>query len=757
MAEKTAKPFRKPASKMGLVEQSQVVASTAVIVAMGTIVTVHFVTRSSFTWLDFISILTVGVIGFVSVYFSLRYGRILEEQRRELLELNTIAEAVNHSVELDYVLQSALAKVMELMYAGCGWIYLLENEGLILKQSAGTVSKFFAWTDFGRDGLLRWITEPNVLHAGDPRIMASASEEFRNQDFNILASIPLVRQGAFAGVLIIAGSDERRFEEKNIGLIQAFGNQISNALQNAFLFDQLRKSERLYADLFEYSPDMYHSINRHGVVISCNLTESQVLGYAKEEIIGHPVLHLYPPEGHQQIRSHLNKMFELGQELKGVEEQIQKKDGTLLDVSVNTSLVYDQEGKPSVVRMVLRDITLKKKMDEKILQAQKIDSIGNLTAGIAHNFNNILTAILGSASIMKRKLSPDARLEKYIELIETTSRRGAAMTKQLNTFARKDTPHTTPVDVNTIIDQTLRLFEATTPKTIHIKFTPSPEPVVVDGDDGQLQQALLNLCLNARDAMPNGGVLVIDCGIASLDEEQASQFADGKPGEYVMLKVTDSGFGIPAEILHKVFEPLFTTKEPGKGTGLGLSVAYGIVRSHNGYIGVESEVDSGTIFSIYLPRSKSARAAVADLRGSGDVVGGSERILLIEDEISVGTVGADILTELGYAIEMAENGREAVDRLSAGQWFDLAILDMNMPRMGGRATFKQIKTICPSMRVLVCSGYSASMLDDAEFAQSIDGFIQKPYELSDFARKIRSILDSPAVPLRARSEAAPGK
>lgn len=739
------KSLRKSIPKMGLVEQSQVVASTAVIVAMVTIVTVHFVTGTHFSWLDFISISTVGVIGFVSVYFSLKYGRMLEEQRRELLELNTIAEAVNHSVELDYVLQSALSKVMELMYAASGWIYLMENGQLILKQHSGTIAEFFASTEAGADGTLRWITEPNVLHSGDPRVVSSASEEFRNKDLEILASIPLVRQGAFAGVLIIAGMDERKFEAKKIGLIQAFGNQISVALQNASLFEQLRKSERLYADLFEYSPDMYHSINRHAVVISCNLTESQVLGYSKEEIIGQPVFKLYPSEEHQRIQVHLTRMFELGQELKGVEEQIQKKDGTLLDVSVNTSLVYDREGKPSVVRMVLRDITLKKKIDEKILQAQKIDSIGNLTAGIAHNFNNILTAILGSASIMKRKISPDTRLMKYIDLIETTSRRGAAMTRQLGTFARKETLHFNPVDMNTIIDQTLRLFEATTPKTVHIKFTASPEPVIVDGDDGQLQQALLNLCLNSRDAMPNGGVLVVDCAPVSLDEEHASQLPDGKPGEYVMTKVTDSGVGVPPEIVHRIFEPLFTTKEPGKGTGLGLSVVYGIVRSHNGYVVVESEVDSGTIFTIYLPRSASVRVDRAEQRGSTDAVGGSERILLIEDEISVGQVGADILTDLGYAIELAENGREAIDRLALGQQFDLAILDMNMPRMGGRATFKQIKEVCPSMRVLVCSGYSAGMLDDDDFAQSIDGFIQKPYELSEFARKIRAVLDSPLV------------
>jgi PAS domain S-box-containing protein len=730
---------------MGLVEQSQIVASTAVIVAMGTIVTVHFVTGSRFTWLDFISILTVGVIGFVSVYFSLKYGRMLEEQRRELLELNTIAEAVNHSVELEYVLQSALGKVMELMYAGCGWIYLMEPEGLTLKHHAGEVPEFFVSPEIARDGLVRWITEPNVLHTSDPRVVASASEEFRGLDFEIIASIPLVRQGSFAGVLIIAGTDERKFESKKLGLMQAFGNQISVALQNASLFDQLKKSERLYADLFEYSPDMYHSIDRQGVMISCNLTESQVLGYSKDELVGQPVFKLYPPEEHDHLREHLTRMFEFGQDLKGVEEQVQRKDGTLLDVSVNTSLVYDVDGNPSVVRIVLRDITLKKKIDEKVLQAQKIDSIGNLTAGIAHNFNNILTAILGSASIMKRKVASDPRLTKYLDLIETTSRRGAAMTRQLNTFARKDTPHFNPVDMNTIIDQTLRLFEATTPKNVHVKFTPSEEPVVVDGDDGQLQQALLNLCLNSRDAMPNGGVLKMECSPVLLDEGQAAQLANGKAGAYVRLEVTDSGSGIPPENLERVFEPLFTTKEPGKGTGLGLSVVYGIVRSHNGNITVDSEVNSGTTFTMHLPRSQRSGAIRPEQKSASEIVGGSERVLLIEDEISVGRVGSDILSELGYTIELAENGRDAIERLRARP-FDIVILDMNMPRLGGRETFKLVKEMCPSMRVIVCSGYSAAMLDDHEFAQSIDGYIQKPYELPDLARKIRTVLDSRAIP-----------
>jgi len=736
------KTIRKSAPKVGLVEQAQIVASTAVVVAMGTITTVHFVTGSRFTWPDFISILTVGVIGFVSVYFSLKYGRMLEEQRRELLELNTIAEAVSHSVELDYVLQSALSKVMELMDAECGWIYLMESGGLILKHSAGTVAEFFASPALGQEQLPRWISEPNVLRSDDARVVALASDDYRKEDLEILASIPLVRPGMLAGVLIIAGKDARKFEDRNIGLIQAFGNQISVALQNASLFEQLRKSERLYADLFEYSPDMYHSVNRSGVVVGCNLTESQVLGYDKEEIIGHPLFKLYPETEHEHVRANLRKIFELAEDLNGVEERLQKKDGTRIDVSVNTSLVLDRDSKPSIVRVVSRDITLKKKMDEKVLQAQKFDTIGNLTAGIAHNFNNILTAILGSASIMKRKVAAEPRLMKYVELIEDTSRRGAEMTAQLSAFARKQIPHFNPVEMNTVIGQTLGLFEATAPKTIPVKFSPLPEPMIVDGDEGQLQQALLNLCLNSRDAMPNGGVLKIDCGVIHLDARQAGQFPEGKPGDYIMTRVMDSGVGIAAEIRSRIFEPLFTTKEPGKGTGLGLSVVYGIVRSHNGYIAFESEVDSGTIFTIYLPRSSKRGVGRTQPQESAEWVGGSERILLIEDEISVGVVGTDILKELGYTIELARNGREAIDMLAVDhRRFDLAILDMNMPRMGGRETLKQIRELNPSMKVVVCSGYSTTTLDDGDFAQSIDGFIQKPYELADFARKIRSALD----------------
>jgi GAF domain-containing protein len=233
---------------MGLVEQSQVVASTAVVVSMVTIVTAHYFTQHVLGWLDFISLITVGIIGFTSVMFSLKYGRQLEEQRRELQSLNNITEAVNHSVELNFVLQSALNKVMELMNAEFGWIYLVENSQLILHRQAGTTAKLFHSGNNVSDEALSWIREPILQKADSEMILRSSTKEFQETGIQILSSIPLERQGVFAGVMIIGSSETRKFESKKLTLLQAFGNQISMALHNASLFEQVKESEQLYAE-----------------------------------------------------------------------------------------------------------------------------------------------------------------------------------------------------------------------------------------------------------------------------------------------------------------------------------------------------------------------------------------------------------------------------------------------------------------------------------------------------------------------------
>ncbi|MFI5252948.1 MAG: PAS domain S-box protein [Bacteroidota bacterium] len=738
----TLKKIRQFYRSMGLVEQSQVVASTAVVVSMVTIVTAHYVTQQVLGWLDFISLITVGIIGFTSVTFSLKYGRQLEDQRRELQSLNNITEAVNHSVELNFVLQSALNKVMELMNAEFGWIYLLEGTQLILHRQAGTTAKLFLPNNSISDDTLVWIHEPVLQKAESDLIKRCTTNEFHETGIRILSSIPLERQGIFAGVMIIGSSEPRRFESKKITLLQAFGNQISMALHNASLFEQVKQSEQLYADLYEHSPDMYHSIDRHGIIQRCNLTESIVLGYPKEELVGRPVLKIYPPSQHDKVRENLRKIFEEGKELRGIEEQVQHKDGFLIDVNVNTSLIYNSDGKPIVARMVFRDITEKKKFETQILQAQKIDSIGNLAGGIAHDFNNILTSILGSASIMRRRIKDDLRYSKYVELIETASRRGAALTRQLLTFARKTNPHVRLVDMNHVIDETIRLIEATTPKSIIIKKSLSPEPAFINADEGQLQQAIMNLSLNARDAMPNGGDLYISCKTMYIDDEHVGNIPDGKPGKYVVMTLADTGVGIPQHYINRIFEPFFTTKDEGKGTGLGLAVVYGVVRSHHGYISVESEVNNGTIFTIYLPRATEGISTQITQR-KVPIIGGNEKILLVEDELSVSEIGSDILKELGYEVQIAPNGKEAIHIISQlPNAFHLVILDMNMPQMGGKAAFEIIKEQFPHLKVLICSGYSAQVLEDSKFLHTVEGYLQKPYGVEDLASNIRSILDT---------------
>ena len=727
---------------LGILEQAQIVASTAVVITMMTIITIRIVSGEPLSTIDFISVLTIGIFGYVSIFFALKYGRMLEAQRLELMELNTMAEAVNYSVDLNYVLQSALVRVMQLMQMEWGWIYLCENDVLFLKYQYGALVSILPENSNIYDTAFSWLRSTGLFSTEDEKIKNAFNPALDTQHIKVIVTIPLNRQGTFAGVIILGGKDAHLSRSMKLAMLQAYGNQISMALNNAYLFDQVKKSEELYADLYENSPDMYHSVDQNGIIVNCNRTECQVLGMHREMIVGHPLTNIYPPEHHEKVMENLNKIFQREQNLKEYEEQIRKADGTLLDVSVNTSIVYDVNGNPSLVRMVLRDITEKKRMESKILQAQKIDSIGNLAGGIAHDFNNILTAILGSASIMRRRINNDARLIKYVDLIETTSRRGAAVTRQLLTFARKGNPHVVRTDINTIIDQTIKLFEVTTPKTIHIKLVISEEPLIVEGDEGQLQQALLNLCLNARDAMPSGGIIIITSKGVKIGKEESRLLTDGKPGEYVMVSVTDSGIGIPQNILTSIFEPFFTTKEHGKGTGLGLSVVYGVVKSHNGYIHVSSEVNSGSVFTIYLPRVTDDNGIKNISEKRKYLTGGKERILIVEDEIAVSEIGSDILSELGYEVIIAKNGREAINILeSSKKKFDLVILDMNMPRMSGDITFKIIKERYPELKVVVCSGYAAASLDHDKFMELIDGFIQKPFEIDDYAQTVRRVLD----------------
>jgi PAS domain S-box-containing protein len=731
--------FRQFLRNLGPVEQAQIVASTAVIVSMATIISAMVVTGQSPRLMDFISILTVGTIGFTNVYFSLRYSRQLDEQRRQLLALNTIAEAVNRVVELNVVLETALGKVTDLLGIDFGWIYMLEGEKLVLTCSKGTQAEFLPADDASSLHPSLWVHEPRVQRERLGETTGRINPGLKSIGIQFWASVPLRVQDTVAGSLIVAGRTYETFTSKQAELVEAFGNQISVALNNARLFERLRQSEQQYVDLFENAPDIYLSVNRDHLIVGCNTTGSAIMGWPKAEIIGKPLEQFFVETRREGLRDLLERMFTEGRGLKDVEEQMARPGEQTLFVTLNSTLVFDEKGATVTARVVARDISERKMMEGAVLHAQKIDSIGNLAGGIAHDFNNILAAILGSASIMRRRLTEKSKLYKYVEIIESSARRGSSLTRQLLTFARKTETIVKPVDVNALIDETLHLFQRSVTKEIAVVTNLTHELATVNGDDGQIQQAILNLFLNARDAMPSGGTLTITTNVTIADAHTTSQFSSIKPGLFVVIRVSDTGRGIDRTIQNRVFEPFFTTKD--SGTGLGLSVVYGVVQNHGGFINLESEVGRGTTFSVFLPRAANLVPSATRQRRQR-VPHGKENILIIDDEISVCEIARDMLTGLGYTVYVEHDGKSGVELYRIRQaTIDLILLDINMPVMGGKQTFEILRGINPGARIIIVTGYGREGVETSTFSTQVNGFMQKPFQLEMLALKVREVLD----------------
>lgn len=724
---KFIKNLRSITLNLGLVEQAQMVASTAVVVIMVTIITANIILRREIGFLEFVSILTVGIIGFFSVYFSLKYGRQLEDQRRELEALNTLAQVVTKSINLSYIFSNALETIIALLKTEYGWLYVLEDEKLILKNSYGAGFGFFADKMLTDRDFLKWSN--NIRTNSDTADTKGVVFNQHLQSLNIgsWVAVPLTIAEKSEGVLLVASSLKDFFPQRKINLISAFSNHISVAINNAHLFQMLRESEERYADLFEHSPDMYHLVNREGIIVSCNQTEVRMLGYSKSEIIGKSLAAFYPAEVRDQINENLHLAFEQHQELRGHEEQLIRKDGDVIDVSVNTSLVLSENGMPIFMRCVVRDITEQKRLEQKIMQAQKIDSIGNLAGGIAHDFNNILTSIMGATSIMERRMAKRNALYSFVDIITTAATRGKALTNQLLTFARRTQIEIRPLNIHDVLEETLRIFEPSVKPQITIIRTLSSQPAIINGNDSQIQQAFLNIFINARDAMPHGGKIIIET------------IVDTQRDNTVIIKISDNGHGMSKAVQQQIFVPFFSTKELGKGTGLGLSVVYGVVQSHNGTVTFSSDINKGTTFILSFPLNKEALQSIK-IGAPKQIIGGSETILIVDDEHYVRITLQAMLSELGYKVKIAETGMEALKILKSKTKIHLVILDLMMPEMSGAELLQHIQGMKRQYKIIISSGYSTEDFKTETFADSIDGILQKPYKLEELSAKVRETL-----------------
>ncbi|MEK7670161.1 MAG: PAS domain S-box protein, partial [Bacteroidota bacterium] len=583
---------------------------------------------------------------------------------------------------------------------------------------------------------LEWIFSPRI-HKRPPK---SSMLDWQFGHIESWVSVPILTKDKFLGVIVVASKNRDAFTHKQLDVINAFANQVGVAMENTALLDRLKSSEERYMDLFEHSPDMYHIVNAEGFVVSCNQTEADRLGYRKEELVGQSILKLYPPSYHVEARRLLKEIFEMNREVKGLEEQMLTSSGAIMDISVNTSIIYDEAKNPMLMRAVARDITEKKKLEAKILHAQRIDSIGNLAGGVAHDFNNILTSILGSTAIMKRKMRQQDQWYRLVDIIDTAAKRGASLTRQLLTFARKGNVQFRPVIVNDILQETLNLFERSIDKTIEVKKMLTNDICLINGDDGQIQQAVLNILINARDAMPDGGVISLQSERIDFGDHQPGAFSEARTGEYVAVSVADTGIGMTKDVQNRIFEPFFTTKDQGKGTGLGLSVVYGVINSHNGFVSVQSEPGVGSQFTLYFPLLEETDNIKRSL-GQSKLLQGSESVLVVDDEKDVGEIIGGMLSNLGYKVTIVNSGKKAIALYRKKKRFDIVVLDVNMPAMGGKETFLKLKEIDPDARVLISTGYSNQSAESSQVRDSVDGFLQKPYQLEELSKTMREVLD----------------
>jgi signal transduction histidine kinase len=383
------------------------------------------------------------------------------------------------------------------------------------------------------------------------------------------------------------------------------------------------------------------------------------------------------------------------------------------------------------------------KIYHELIQIQKMETIGTLAGGIAHDFNNILAAILGCASYIKERTQPDSTVYKYLETTEASARRGADLTKQLLSFARSESTRLQVINVNESIENTLRILERSFPKNVLVQRLLSSEVAPVEADPMQLEQVILNLSVNARDAMPDGGIYTVSTRNARLDSTDVYRPQVNLPdGTYVVIGCRDTGCGMDAETQKRIFEPFFTTKEPGKGTGLGLSVVINIIKKFGGAIRIQSEVGKGTLFEIYLPASQKPLPKPVEPVAEGKA-GGNETILIAEDEEVIRDITQMDLEERGYRVLAAADGYAALKLYREKQHeIDLAILDMGMPRMGGAELFVQMKKINANLRVIVSSGYSADREGRKMLEQGALGYLQKPYTAEQLARTVRGVLEA---------------
>lgn len=569
---------------------------------------------------------------------------------------------------------------------------------------------------------------------------------FRRSSNNISANITVEHNSiGFVELFYLENprsENEGLFLKQEIRLIESVAGHLAHFIERKQTGNELRKLYNLFKETetiskvggWEYDIETEETTWTDQVYIIFGVDTS----FNPSDIIHERKF--YTPESADRIKAAFRRAVKHG-EPYDLEIEIIQPDGTKV-WSRNIGKPVIENGR--LVRIVgnIMDITDRKLLESQILQTQKLESIGKLAGGVAHDLNNVLGAIMGHADLGRRKISPQNPLYNRLDKILNLTERGARITQQMLAFSRRQDIEPRNVNLNVLVSDLLKLLGKTLGEHINIKFKPEQDLRTISVDPGQIDQVLMNLCINARDAMPDGGDLLINTSNIDIDKDYARYHVDAKEGKYIVLSVSDTGTGIPAEYVQKVFDPFFTTKEPGKGTGLGLSVVHGIVGQHKGFVNVYSEFGIGTTFNIYLPAVEGEPDAGVS-EELEEIPRGSGTILVVEDDEDILSMIQSILEYQGYTGLIARDGDEAFNLFNEKKdEIKLIVSDVVMPKLSGRELYEKIKLMSPEIPFLFISGYTAEMISRRFIDEEGVAFIAKPFRTSEFGRKITEILNT---------------
>jgi PAS domain S-box-containing protein len=685
---------------------------------------------------------------------AVRLYDALDARQRELTRsyetlnaLYGIAEGLNHCQTEVEVATSAVERGLTLPGVKAGWFYSFRDGAFRLVASRGAPKGLFEPGEAPCDDCHC----QRLLKRGELRAAANIVECERlaraesGSGLRYHASVPLMVADQVNGILNLVGGDERMFSEDELRTLSSIGNQIGVALERAQLHESLerkvRKRTAELSSILDSTPVPTITLDGEGKVTTWNRAAEAVFGYSAGDVLGKadplaPGVGSEPDETRDALHSDDTR--------RGIEVQRRHKNGQPIEVRISVAPLLGTAGDIRGQVRMLEDQREHKRVEDQLRQAQKMEAIGNLTGGIAHDFNNLLTIVIGNVDMLARVVDDNPPAREMVEEALAACLRGADLTRQLLAFGRRQTLKPDIVDVNRLTRSMVKLLNRTLGENVRIELIEGNDlwPVVIDA--AQLDAAIVNLSVNARDAMPGGGRLTIETANMHVDQFLAANHPGLNPGDYVVTSVTDTGTGIPLEIMARIFEPFFTTKDVSKGTGLGLAMVYGFVKQSGGHITVYSEVGTGTTFRLYLPRAdESARAADAPkIPSVRHAARGGENVLVVEDNDGVRQMVVRQLKELGYRVEAVAEAGAAISAIERSAGIDLVFSDVIMPgEMNGIKLAAEIEKRWPRIKVLLTSGFPEAALSRAN-GENRAKILSKPYRSDQLSRAITELLQS---------------